>query len=97
MKKILLVSLSIILLAQYSCKKVKPEIPDPKNPCDFYHEVNANFIIEEFSSPSQGIWIESDTVHHSSTVRFNAIETCFILFFLFGQFKKKVLVYWVVF
>ena len=75
MKRLIFIAFSFLLLAQYSCKKIKPEIPEPKNPCDFYNEVSANFNIKELSSPPNDIWTETDTVFHSYTVGFNAIET----------------------
>jgi hypothetical protein len=81
MKKITLYT-SIFLAALVlvlACKKEKPELNvSNHDPCGCAQEVSAEFVIEESGSfifDDLPDWVETDTIMHSKTVRFRAIET----------------------
>jgi hypothetical protein len=78
MKQLIFIALGIILLAQYSCKKVQPEMKELD--CSCAKEVSADFTMEEIvagSFPEDGVenfWTFTDTIYSEKTVRFTALE-----------------------
>jgi len=81
MKKVTLYT-SIFLasaLLMLACKKEKPELGiSDQDPCGCVSEVSAEFDIEELANfifDDLPDWVVTDTVLHSSTVRFRALET----------------------
>jgi len=78
MKYLIFIFLTTILLAQYSCKKVQPEMKELD--CSCAKEVSADFTMEEIvagSFPEDGVenfWTFTDTIYSEKTVRFTALE-----------------------
>ncbi|MEN9303152.1 MAG: hypothetical protein RL264_1581 [Bacteroidota bacterium] len=79
MKRLIFIALSIILLAQYSCKKTQPNLNNLD--CSCAHEVSADFTMEEIVSGSfledsiENFWTFTDTTYAEKTVRFTALES----------------------
>jgi hypothetical protein len=76
MKQLIFIALSIILLAQYSCKKVQPEMKSLD--CSCAKEVSANFTMEErgmfFGNNIDDYLTETDTILDTKNVKFTAKE-----------------------
>jgi hypothetical protein len=68
-------SFCIAIVLLFACKKEKPDIMQPIDPCACASEVSAEFVIEELAThiPIE-IWIETDTTLHSKKVQFRALE-----------------------
>jgi hypothetical protein len=78
MKRLIFIALGIILLAQYSCKKVQPNIKELD--CSCAKEVSADFTMEEsvggsFPESYENFWTFTDTTFSEKTVRFTALES----------------------
>jgi hypothetical protein len=76
MKQTLFIALGVILLAQYSCKKVQPEMKELD--CSCAKEVSANFTMEErgmfFGNNIDDYLTETDTILDTKNVKFTAKE-----------------------
>lgn len=76
MKRLIFIALSIILLAQYSCKKVQPEMKELD--CSCAKEVSAEFTMEErgtiFDSNPDRFLTLTDTTSRNKRVKFTAKE-----------------------
>ena len=74
MKIVIYIFTFVFLLS--SCKKKQPVILDPSAPCGGFQEVSADFLIEERYNVINGSsgYISSDISHHSSFIRFQALE-----------------------
>jgi hypothetical protein len=71
MKQLIFIALSIILLAQYSCKKVQPNMKSLD--CSCAKETSADFDIEEIAG--YGLWYEKRSITDSSFKDINIIFT----------------------
>jgi hypothetical protein len=79
-KPITILSLfALLLVVVWACRKEKPAFDlSDKEPCTCASEVSADFKIEESGNyilDDLPDWVETDTVMHSSTVKFSALET----------------------
>lgn len=71
MRPLIFILLTTILLAQYSCKKVQPEMKELD--CSCAKETNADFDIEEIAG--YGLWYEKRSITDSSFKDINIIFT----------------------
>ncbi|MCF8444964.1 MAG: hypothetical protein K9G29_08135 [Crocinitomicaceae bacterium] len=71
MKKLIFIALSIILLTQYSCKKVQPDMNSID--CSCAKETSADFDIEEIGG--YGLWYEKRSITDSTFKEMNVIFT----------------------
>lgn len=75
MKRLIFIALSIILLAQYSCKKVQPNMKSLD--CSCAKETSAEFEILEFEKMLQfnPVGTNTDTILLSKNVKFKALDS----------------------
>jgi hypothetical protein len=71
MKRLIFIALGIILLAQYSCKKVQPKMKELD--CSCAKETSAEFDIEEIGG--YGLWYEKRSITDSTFKEMNVIFT----------------------
>jgi hypothetical protein len=67
-------SFCIAIVLLFACKKEKPDIMQPIDPCACASEVSAEFMIEEYTGQISNKWIPTDTTLHSKKVQFRALE-----------------------
>ena len=68
-------TLFLVCAVIVSCKKEQPEMHAMNAGCDCAHEVSADFVMEEKSSPyPDALFTSTDTIYADKNVRFRALE-----------------------
>ena len=74
--KNIIYTLFLVCAVLVSCKKEQPEMHTMHQGCDCAHEVSADFVMEELTTPNPNFvqYTSTDTIYADKNVRFRALE-----------------------